>query len=605
METPDTEGGQHEIARISAYTVHAPIYITDDSEFTAPNGVTGGTGTSVDPYIISGWDINASTDHGIHIEGTSAYFTIKNCYIHDGGLNYEGIYLDGCMFGTVTRNVCIDNYDGVYLSFCNSILVNGNNCTSHNQVDMYGIYSEMSNGNTFRDNNCSNCDQGIYLGSSSLNTLSNNMCNWNNWDGIDIYGNDNILTANTCVGNDWEGIYLESAIDNTLNGNNCSDNGDEGIYLWLSNSNTLSGNTCILNTYDGIGIENSSNNKLNGNRIGFNNWDGIWLNWSNGNNISSNFVYNNSINGVDIWSGNNNRICNNTFIGNNGSGSSYNSSHVQSYDDGTGNLWNYSNKGNYWFDWRTPDNSAPWAIVDNPYNISGSASAKDFYPLVYIPENIAPVTTVSLSGTMGQNEWYVSDVNITLSATDVGSGFNRTEYRINLIYSSYVYNGVFTFDSEGDNNISYWSYDNIGNMEAAKVIRVKMDKTAPVTVINWTGNNHIAFIPSDNVSGVNKTYYSIDLGPWQEIDSSLTFGPPTSGNHTIRYYSTDNAGNQESVKTVYVDNGMGQETLILIIATVVVIIAAVLMSVLLIVKKRKGAETVQPPPPQMPPTGGS
>lgn len=52
-----------------SYTTHLPILITSDANFAdAGNpgtyGVTGGTGIASDPYIISGWDIDASSTHG-------------------------------------------------------------------------------------------------------------------------------------------------------------------------------------------------------------------------------------------------------------------------------------------------------------------------------------------------------------------------------------------------------------------------------------------------------------------------------------------------------------------------------------------------------------
>src|SRR6266540_6935185 len=45
---------------------HSPIVINGDSGFTSANGVTGGSGTSSDPYIIQGWNLS-STGPGISI----------------------------------------------------------------------------------------------------------------------------------------------------------------------------------------------------------------------------------------------------------------------------------------------------------------------------------------------------------------------------------------------------------------------------------------------------------------------------------------------------------------------------------------------------------
>ena len=95
--------------------------------------------------------------------------------------------------------------------------------------------------------------------------------------------------------------------------------------------------------------------------------------------------------GVNISSGSNNVIWNNTFINNNGAGSTYDSSHIQACDDGTNNWWNSTdNYGNYWSDWTTPDVAPADGIVDVPYDIAGSAGAKDYYPLTTTPTEPIP-----------------------------------------------------------------------------------------------------------------------------------------------------------------------------------------------------------------------
>src|SRR2546421_12547004 len=53
-------------------TQHAPILIEGDNNFTAPNGVTAGTGGAADPYVIEGWLIDATSSNGITIRQTRA-----------------------------------------------------------------------------------------------------------------------------------------------------------------------------------------------------------------------------------------------------------------------------------------------------------------------------------------------------------------------------------------------------------------------------------------------------------------------------------------------------------------------------------------------------
>ena len=59
-----------------------PIVIRTDAEFTPENGVCGGAGTDDDPFLISGWTIDASgSTHCVLIAGVSAAFEIVDCVL--------------------------------------------------------------------------------------------------------------------------------------------------------------------------------------------------------------------------------------------------------------------------------------------------------------------------------------------------------------------------------------------------------------------------------------------------------------------------------------------------------------------------------------------
>ncbi len=62
---------------VFAYTAHDPIVISDDGGFTPANGVTGGSGTSSDPYVISDWEITTG-DTCITISNTTSYFSVSD-----------------------------------------------------------------------------------------------------------------------------------------------------------------------------------------------------------------------------------------------------------------------------------------------------------------------------------------------------------------------------------------------------------------------------------------------------------------------------------------------------------------------------------------------
>jgi parallel beta-helix repeat protein len=48
------------------------------------NGITGGTGTAVDPYVIQGWSIASGSNSAISVTGTRAHFLIKDCVLSRG-----------------------------------------------------------------------------------------------------------------------------------------------------------------------------------------------------------------------------------------------------------------------------------------------------------------------------------------------------------------------------------------------------------------------------------------------------------------------------------------------------------------------------------------
>jgi parallel beta-helix repeat protein len=93
---------------------HEPIYIYGDCDFTAANGVVGGTGTCADPYIIEGWRIDGPrADYGIYVDHTRACFVIRDCTIESSRI--AGVYMNSVRNGVV-EDVDIRLSDaGIYL----------------------------------------------------------------------------------------------------------------------------------------------------------------------------------------------------------------------------------------------------------------------------------------------------------------------------------------------------------------------------------------------------------------------------------------------------------------------------------------------------------
>ncbi len=124
---------------------------------------------------------------------------------------------------------------------------------------------------------------------------------------------------------------------------------------------------------------------------------------------------------INILMSNKITIWNNTFTSNNGVTSKYNSSICQARDDFIyfwQNYWNSSSGfGNYWSDWTSPDKNND-GIVDLPYNISGSAGAKDYYPLtekVDIKPEPPKVTNTNIAHNSYNISVNTSEIIITFS----------------------------------------------------------------------------------------------------------------------------------------------------------------------------------------------
>ncbi len=98
------------------------------------------------------------------------------------------------------------------------------------------------------------------------------------------------------------------------------------------------------------------------------------------------------------------------------------------------------------------------------------------------PDQSAPTTTISANGTMGGYGWYVSDVEVTLTATDNegGSGMVETKYSLDSGETWNTYTSPFTVTAEGYHLVLARSWHNAGNDEGPPVFeKIKIDKTPP------------------------------------------------------------------------------------------------------------------------------
>jgi len=220
-----------DLATSAVYTTRVPIRINDVSEFTLGNGVVSGNGTAENPYVIEGWEIDASEGDGVVVTDIATHFVIRNCHIHEGfyAMNH-GIVLTNCTNCIVENNLCEDNRCGILVALCNGITITDNSCTANDESN---IRVSSSDNVTVRDNICDMSfeENGIQLHNSCGNIIEDNVCGINELNGVSLAGDScfNTITGNKLSENYEYGVSLaSSSCNNTIWNNTFIDNNDAG-----------------------------------------------------------------------------------------------------------------------------------------------------------------------------------------------------------------------------------------------------------------------------------------------------------------------------------------------------------------------------------------
>ena len=172
-----------------------------------------------------------------------------------------------------------------------------------------------------------------------------------------------------------------------------------------------------------------------------------------------------------------------------------------------------------------------------------------------------PITKVSFANAPSYlssgKQYYGAGLEVILSASDEMSGVSGTYHSVNK--KEYRNYSPFDFSNEGDYLYQYYSTDKTGNMEDVKSKSFIVDKTVPETYHNFISissdnvisvNSSIYLSPSDNSSGIAKTFYKFDDQEFREYKKgNIPFQYLDDGNHVITYYSVDNVDNTELEKS--------------------------------------------------------
>jgi len=208
-----------------------------------------------------------------------------------------------------------------------------------------------------------------------------------------------------------------------------------------------------------------------------------------------------------------------------------------------------------------------------------SGNSATFPVRVSVAENLPPITTDDYEY---DGVWRNQDALITLEFSDPtpSSGWLWTKYCVDETGTSIPdtdFTEPISITQEGISYLRYHSMDTAENLEPINQVIVKIDKTYPVTIIEFgdihfsimdnihlTSTTPITMIPAEikDGSGISDTYYKLsndtyDSG-WTPYTDTFTLGflGLADGEYTLYYYSNDIAGNNENIKfkSVILDN---------------------------------------------------
>jgi hypothetical protein len=165
-----------------------------------------------------------------------------------------------------------------------------------------------------------------------------------------------------------------------------------------------------------------------------------------------------------------------------------------------------------------------------------------------------PSTVASLAGTVGSNGWYISDVQISFTATDNpgGSGVQKTEYSFDGTTWN-AYSTEVTITNEGTTTIFFRSVDNAGNFEATQSQTMKIDKTPPTITVSTPTENGIYILNAAVASGYACTDSISSVASCTgSAENGANFDTSTVGSHLFTVTAYDEAGNHVTQPLNYI-----------------------------------------------------
>lgn len=206
-----------------------------------------------------------------------------------------------------------------------------------------------------------------------------------------------------------------------------------------------------------------------------------------------------------------------------------------------------------------------WVVHDEPQNTCYDGYLQrgleriewnqPVYSAPVLPDITPPVTTHSLTATSGENGWYLSNVQVSLSGSDIGTGLRGILYKLDA--GGWVtYTVPLNVSGDGMHTLIYYSKDNAGNLENENRLLLPVDSALPGGSLSLNNGASLSYSSllwlraagSDSLSG--PYFFRLrDAGGGWDLRSGKTLSllwllpNPTTAQFTIEANSKDQAGN--------------------------------------------------------------
>ncbi len=279
-----------------------PIYINGTDDFEAQNWP--GSGTDVDPYMISGLNITYGIDRTlIEIENTEAHFVIRDCFLNQLSSTWA-VSLDNVSHGTIEYSHIGSQWGGLLLTRANNTLLDhvyvlagdafaleldvSTDCSvMHsvlNSTDYWSVLAILAHQLRIEDtvSQCHTTGYNLYLLSSNHTTIEDTelihgvlgivaaSCHWLTVTGVSLESPQAGLNVAVCPHSSLAGIKGTVSSGRVLEMAGSGDSAIEdfefseaGTGIYISGSNDTRVANCVLEDVSDVGIEMHSSHRCN------------------------------------------------------------------------------------------------------------------------------------------------------------------------------------------------------------------------------------------------------------------------------------------------------------------------------------------------------